>query len=133
MRSVPLVLLVCVCIALCGCGKKAIDIVGKWKLDTPVPMPGATSTDVTFAADHTFTGVYSGTWSMSGDTVTLKINTMAGISMDTFKSMTASQPNGAAAAKLFDSMPLKVDSDGKNMSMTDGKGSVSPMPMFTKQ
>lgn len=123
----------CVCLAVCGCGKKAPEIVGKWKLNTPVALPGGTSTDVTFGADHTLSGIYAGTWSSTGDMVTLKITAMGGMQIDALKKMMASQPNGAEAAKMFDSMPLKVDADGKNMSVSDGNGKTSGMPMFTKE
>jgi len=123
----------CVFLLACGCANKPVDIVGKWKLNTPVPLPGANSTDVTFAADHSFSGVYSGTWALYGDVVTLHITAMGGMSMDTLKGMMASQPNGDAASKFLDSMPLKVDSSGKSMTLTDNKGHTSPMPMFTKE
>ncbi len=122
----------CVGLAVLGCGKKTVDVVGKWKLNTPVPVPGAGSTDETFAADHTISGIYGGTWAMSGDVVTIKITTMAGMSVDSLKSMVAKQPNGAAAAQLFDSMPLKADPDGKKLSLVDAKGNTSSMPTFVR-
>ena len=133
MRTSPLTLAACLCLAFVGCAKKDIDIVGKWKLSTPAPMPGATSTDVTFSADHTLTGLYAGTWSISGDTVSVKVTSMGGMKMDQLKSMMASQPNGGAAAKLIDNLTLKVDSSGKTMSIADAKGNASGIAMFARE
>ena len=128
----PLFLTFSVGFALFGCSKKAVDVVGKWKLNSPVPVPGAGATDETFAADHTISGIYGGTWSMAGDVVTIKISTLAGMPVDSLKSMVAKQPNGAAAAQLFDSMPLKADPDGKKLSLVDAKGNTSSMPTFVR-
>ena len=133
MRCIPLVLLAGFCVAIGGCAKKEVDIVGKWKLATPMPMAGGGSADVTFAADKTMTGLWGGTWSMSGDIVTIKLTTIAGVQVAQFKSMVASQPNGAEASKFLDNLTLKVDSSGKSMVVADGKGNGSGAPIFTRE
>jgi len=115
-----------------GCAKKPINIVGNWKMNAPMPMGGGGSTAIVFSADKTMKGVFDGTWSLSGDIVTITPTTMAGMPISQLKSMMANMPNGQAGAAFFDKMTLKVDGDSKAMSLTDGKGTVSKVPMFTK-
>lgn len=132
MRTPELTAIAVMGLVVCACGDKSANVVGKWKLNLPATFGTMISTGVNFGADHTLSGAYQGTWSIAGDVVSLKLTSMGGMSIDAMKGAIASQPNGAAAAKLFDNLQLKIDASGKDLYATDGKGKTSPAPMLTR-
>jgi hypothetical protein len=132
MRFVGCVLIAAGAIGMCGCGANEGDILGNWKLKVSVSMPATISTDITFSANHILKGVLVGSWTTSGDTVTMTISSYVGLPIDAIRGLTSSPPNGESQGKNLQSMSLNVDNAAKNMYVIDRKGKASLTPSLTR-
>jgi hypothetical protein len=111
---------------LTGC-KSGPSPVGKWQAVNPAAMdsranlyPGKDVVPLELREDHTFSlDEMSGTWSQSGDTVTLAPEKMSG------KAMPSDQ------AKNTPQVHLKIASDGGKLTPLDPNGNETPFA-FTR-
>jgi len=121
------------CLAIVSCAKKEYSVVGKWRITTPTPTPGGTDLTEEFKADHTFAGMmYEGTWTSAGDTVSMKITKMGGLSMEQMKQMVSNMPNGSQAQSVMENMTLKMDGSGDSMLMAGPNGNTSNAFTFNR-
>ena len=106
-----------------GC-KKGANVVGKWS--------GPSGLSLTFNADKTFSQggpmATTGTWSSSGNSVSVKITKMGGVSADEAITKAANSSNHPEmAGTMADALntEYEVSDDGKTLTQTSGSLSIS--------
>jgi|GEM_PF-1837986 len=131
---------------LVGCGNKEAQVVGKWKVKTlpnlsNVPNAALAQSMLSgvtyeFKADKHFTtsvpaagamGEAEGTWSLSGDTITMTTTKAAGQDAATLKKMIDANPQAKAMlAKEGNGDPFNktatLGGDGKTLTMKSSQG-----------
>jgi hypothetical protein len=153
MRALSTVFVVAIALLVSGCGNKEARLIGKYKGemagmpaadDKNNPMAGlakamAGSLSLELKADHKFTlnviFPLEGTWSVSGDTVTLKVEKAMGMDVDSLKDKAKSSPGSKSASSSSDAnkpIELKVSADGKTLTAQDPKGTGGKMT-FVKE
>ncbi len=151
--GVSLIVLFALLVAGCKAGGDAA-VVGKWK--GAVKMgdngkkddPGAKmaealasmmSMDVELKADHTFSlsmmmMPIEGSWSMSGNRVSLTPKTVAGMSPEDFNKKNSSKGSLQQTSSFDKPLELELQPDGKTMKAVSEKPSTDGTEMiFTKQ
>ena len=142
MKSVARFFLVAVlAVCVCGCSNREKQLVGKWTGDLTIPesekdnpmakmvqgMMGSLSLEL--KADKTFSMSMifpiEGTWSVSGDTLSLQATKMMGMSMEQAKSMAKSQGKAGNVDEMDKPMQFTISADGKELKAVPTKGAAS--------
>jgi hypothetical protein len=88
-------------------------------------------------ADKTFSMTMmipiEGTWSRSGDTLSLKVETVAGQTMESIKAMSKGRPGAAGIDKMEKPMQFKVSADGKTLTAIHEGPKANGSMTFTKE
>lgn len=121
------------CLVLSACGKKEVSIAGKWRFNISGLPNGSTPVEITFREDHTFVGISAGTWSISGDTVTVKPTTIGQIRVDSLNKMSETHSGNSAPTDIFGMMRLRLDSTGRYLLPITNGGATTSTPIFIRQ
>lgn len=129
-RWILLAFLVAVAI---GCaGNREKELVGKWTGKASVPDDKKNDPNVKMAEaflsnaslelkeDKKFTMTimfpFEGTWSVSGDTLALKVEKFMGMTVDQVKNMAKGQPNSQNIDEIEKPMEFKISGDNKTLT-----------------